>query len=165
VAAHPGDHLRGTFAKGFRRRAGVSAANSGVPSFNCANDDARCPFTGLPTDCGFGGASAVAQGDPTSPETSRSIRPASCWRPFLRSASRWTGGGQANPYEIKRISLTGVCPRPGAGRLPQSAPDHVSLVAPYRNLGQDEPKGIDFEFSRKHGFGPGPSQPISMSRT
>jgi iron complex outermembrane receptor protein len=150
--------LRGTYAKGFRAPGPGERGNSGVTFFTTApSDDARCPFTNLPTDCGFGGASAVATGDRNlAPETSRSYSGGIVLAPIpeISLAVDW--------FEVKRVNeitadfADGVFVRgPVQAAYPDLPGPIVSFVAPYRNLGQDEPKGVDFELHGKYRFGPG----------
>jgi iron complex outermembrane receptor protein len=150
--------VRGTYAKGFRPPGPGERGNSGVTFFTTApSDDQRCPFTGLPTDCGFGGASAVATGDPNlSPETSRSYTGGIVLQPIpqISFAIDW--------WEVRRVneitadfSDGNFIRGPVQAAYPNLPGPITSFVAPYRNLGQDEPKGIDYELHAKHDMGPG----------
>lgn len=66
--------FRGTFARGFRAPGIAEAGNSGTGSATTAPlDPLRCPFTGKPSDCGFGYAATLSVGNPNlKPEKSRS---------------------------------------------------------------------------------------------
>ena len=150
--------FRGTYSKGFRAPGPGERGDSGVTFFSTApSDPARCPFTNLPTDCGSGSASAVAVGNPAlSPEKSTS----------------WTGGLVLTPirevsmavdwWEVKRVNeitadfSTGEIIRgPVQAAYPNLPGPIVSFTGPYRNLGVDMPKGIDYELHARYLVGPG----------
>jgi iron complex outermembrane recepter protein len=150
--------VRGTYAKGFRAPGPGERGNSAVTFFSTApSDDERCPFTGLPSDCGFGGASAVATGDPNlAPETSRSYSAGIVLQPIraISVAVDWWEVKRTN--EITADFSGGEFVRgPVQAAYPDLPGPIISFVAPYRNLGQDTPKGIDFELHGKYEIGPG----------
>jgi iron complex outermembrane receptor protein len=66
--------LRGTFARGFRAPGIAESGNSSAASSTFAPiDDARCPFTGKPSDCGQGYVAVLSQANSNlKPEHSRS---------------------------------------------------------------------------------------------
>lgn len=66
--------LRGTFARGFRAPGIAESGNSSAASSTIApTDDARCGFTGKPSDCGAGYVAVLSQANPNlKPEHSRS---------------------------------------------------------------------------------------------
>jgi iron complex outermembrane recepter protein len=150
--------LRGTYAKGFRAPGPGERGNSGVTFFSTApSDPLRCPFTNLPTDCGTGSASAIAIGD-------RNLAP--------EKSTSFTGGIVLTPipeislsvdwWEIKRVneitadfSAGEVIRGPVQAAYPNLPGPIVSFTGPYRNLGVDEPKGIDYEMHAKYSVGPG----------
>ncbi|HVN44413.1 MAG TPA: TonB-dependent receptor [Steroidobacteraceae bacterium] len=65
--------LRGTYARGFRAPGIAEAGNSGTGSATTAPvDNARCPYTNKPADCGFGYVATLSVGNPQlKPEKSR----------------------------------------------------------------------------------------------
>jgi iron complex outermembrane receptor protein len=66
--------IRGTFARGFRAPGIAESGNSSAASSTFAPvDDARCNFTGKPSDCGQGYVAVLSQANPNlKPEHSRS---------------------------------------------------------------------------------------------
>jgi iron complex outermembrane recepter protein len=66
--------LRGTFARGFRAPGIAESGNSSAASSTIApTDDARCPSTGKPSDCGAGYVAVLSQANPSlKPEHSTS---------------------------------------------------------------------------------------------
>jgi iron complex outermembrane receptor protein len=150
--------LRGTYAKGFRAPGPGERGNSGVTFFSTApSDPARCPFTGLPLDCGSGSASAIAVGNQNlSPEKSTSYSGGIVLQPIPQVSV------SVDWWEIKRVNeitadfSTGEVIRgPVQAAYPMLPGPIISFTGPYRNLGVDEPKGIDFEVHGKFDLGPG----------
>ncbi len=66
--------FRGTFARGFRAPGIAESGNSSAASSTIAPvDDARCPYTGKPSDCGLGYVAVLSQANPNlKPEHSTS---------------------------------------------------------------------------------------------
>jgi iron complex outermembrane receptor protein len=66
--------FRGTFARGFRAPGIAESGNSSAASSTTApTDDARCPFTQKPSDCGAGYVAVLSTANPNlKPEHSRS---------------------------------------------------------------------------------------------
>ena len=150
--------LRGTFAKGFRAPGPGERGDSGVTFFSQPPpDDLRCPFTNLPSDCGSGSASGIVLGNPNlRPETSKSYTVGIVLTPIreITMAVDW--------WQIKRrdevLSSFGGgtdIRGPVQAAFPNLPGPVISITAPYENLGQDAPKGIDYELHAKYEVGPG----------
>lgn len=138
--------LRGTYQEGFRAPGPGERGNSGVTFFEDEGvDTARCPVTHLPTDCGSGTiAGVVAGNDNLKPETSKAYTFGIVIQPLHNvdvTGDYWV---------IKRTNeiIGGVGPPviirgPVQAAFPTVPGPELEILAPYENVGSDEPKGID----------------------
>jgi iron complex outermembrane receptor protein len=144
--------FRGTYARGFRAPGPGERGNSGVTFFTAeGTDDARCPTTGLPADCGSGQIAGVVAGNPAlKPEKSDSYTLGIVLQP-LRQVSisldwwriRRTGeilADFSNPIVVRG---------PVQAAYPGIPGPEIEILGPYQNLGVDEPTGADLEIHAK----------------
>ncbi|HTY93219.1 MAG TPA: TonB-dependent receptor [Steroidobacteraceae bacterium] len=150
--------LRGTYSRGFRAPGPGERGNSGVTFFSATpSDPARCPFTNLPDDCGSGSGSAVVQGTPSlKPEHSTNYTAGIVLTPIREISLSVDWWEIRRSGEIISDFADGNFVRgPVQPAYPDLPGPIVSYVAPYRNLGVDMPKGIDYELHVKYPIGPG----------
>jgi iron complex outermembrane recepter protein len=150
--------IRGTYGRGFRAPGpGERGPNSAVTFFSAIGaDSARCPTTGLPSDCGSASAAAEVRGSGgLSPEKSETYTLGLVLEP-IKAVSI-----SADWYKIRRkdgiisdFSSAVFIRGPVQAAFPTLPGPIVALVAPYKNLGLDDTSGLEFDFQAKHDFAP-----------
>ncbi len=150
--------FRGTYSTGFRAPGPGERGNSGVTFFTGEPvDPIRCPVTGLPSDCGSGSGFEAVAGTPTlKPEKSTNYTAGIVLTPVheVSLAVDW--------WEIRRtdeiiadIADAVTIYGPVQSAYPTLPGPVIGYIAPYKNLGVDSPKGVDYEMHVKYPIGPG----------
>ena len=150
--------FRGTYAEGFRAPGPGERGNSGVTFFTSeGTDPARCPTTGLPSDCGSGQVAGIVGSNPLlKPETSKSYTLGFVLEPIKQASLSVDWWQIERKNEIAADFGDAFYERgPVQAAYPTLPGPIIALVAPYENLGVDKPTGIDFDLQTKWDLGPG----------
>jgi iron complex outermembrane recepter protein len=138
--------LRGTFARGFRAPGIAESGNSSAASSTIApKDDARCPYTGKPSDCGLGYVAVLSQANPNlKPEHSTSYTLGMIVEPI--HAINFT----ADYFNIRRtneIVSSTLDPSNAVRGAQQPGTDYpgpiVYYATPYINASESRTSGLD----------------------
>jgi len=148
--------LRGTYSQGFRAPGPGERGNSGVTYFSSApTDPLRCPYTGLPDDCGSGQVSSLTLSNPDlKPEKSRNYTFGVVLQPIrqLHISVDWWEIRRSDEIESGFAGGTDIR-GPVQAAYPTLPGPVLTITSPYENLGLDEPKGLDYELQSQFDLG------------
>ena len=148
--------FRGTYQTGFRAPGAGERGHSGVEYFEGEGvDPLRCPITGLPDDCGSGQIAGVNGANPNlKPEKSRAVTVGIVFQPLRQTslAVDWWQIKRTNEI-IGGVGTPVIIRGPVQAAYPTAPGPILEELAPYENVGSDEPKGIDFDLNTVFNFG------------